>query len=332
MASLAEIRAKLQAQEDKSKDRGGKSGGGDNSIYAFWNIPEGSTAVLRFLPDADESNTFFWRERQIINIPFAGVKGGESKQVVVKVPCVEMWGDTCPVHAVIRPWFKDPRMEDMGRKYWKKRSYLFQGTVPTNPLADDVSENPIRRFIINPSIFGIIKSALMNPEMEELPTDYIQGTDFRLVKTSKGGYADYSTSTWARKERSLNEQELGAIAQHGLYNLNDFLPKKPNAEELNAIVEMFEASVDGELYDPARWAQFYKPAGYRDESGPTASSATPAAAKAPAVVKSTAWENDAEEAAASITPAAPAAPAVPAAGTKPSVDDLLSMIRNRKTA
>lgn len=334
MATLAEIRAKLQAQEDKSKDRGGKSGGGDNSIYAFWNIPEGSTAVLRFLPDADESNTFFWRERQIINIPFAGVKGGDSKPVVVKVPCVEMWGETCPVHAVIRPWFKDPRMEDMGRKYWKKRSYLFQGTVPTNPLADDASENPIRRFIINPSIFGIIKSALMNPEMEELPTDYIQGTDFRLVKTAKGGYADYSTSTWARKERSLNEQELGAIAQHGLYNLNDFLPKKPNAEELNAIVEMFEASVDGELYDPARWAQFYKPAGYRDESGPTTGSAAPAAAKAapvatPAAAAASdtpAWEADAAEAAASIAPVAPAA------GTKPSVDDLLSMIRNRKTA
>jgi len=175
----------------------------------------------------------------------------------------------------------------------------------------------------------------MNPEMEELPTDYIQGTDFRLVKTAKGGYADYSTSTWARKERSLNEQELGAIAQHGLYNLNDFLPKKPNAEELNAIVEMFEASVDGELYDPARWAQFYKPAGYRDESGPTAGTAAPAAAApvakavpAPTASDTPAWEDDAAEAAASIAPVA----AAPAAGAKPSVDDLLSMIRNRKTA
>jgi len=174
----------------------------------------------------------------------------------------------------------------------------------------------------------------MNPEMEELPTDYIQGTDFRLVKTAKGGYADYSTSTWARKERSLNEQELGAIAQHGLYNLNDFLPKKPNAEELNAIVEMFEASVDGELYDPARWAQFYKPAGYRDESGPTTGSTAPAAKAAPvatpaaaAASDTPAWEADAAEAAASIAPVA-----TPAAGTKPSVDDLLSMIRNRKTA
>ncbi len=331
MASLAEIRAKLAQQEERTKSQG-NTGSGDNSIYAFWNIPEGSTAVLRFLPDADESNTFFWRERQIINIPFSGVKGGDTnKPVTVKVPCMEMWNETCPVHAAIRPWFKDPRMEEMGRKYWKKRSYIFQGFVPTNPLADDQPENPIRRFIINPSIFGIIKSALMNPEMEELPTDYVQGTDFRLVKTSKGGYADYSTSTWARKERSLNEQELGAIAQYNLYNLNDFMPKKPNAEELNAIVEMFEASVDGELYDPARWAQFYKPAGYRDEvaTGSTTSAApapAPKAAPAPVAAPQTTEDDDPP-----FDTSAASAPA-PAAAGKPSVDDLLSMIRNRKSA
>lgn len=335
MATLAEIRAKLQAQEEKSKDRTTGSGTGDNSIYAFWNNPEGSTAVLRFLPDADETNSFFWKERQIINIPFAGVKGGDTnRQVTVKVPCVEIWGDSCPVHAIIRPWFKDPTMEEMGRKYWKKRSYLFQGFVPQNPLQEEAPENPIRRLIINPSIFNIIKGALMDPEMEELPTDYIQGTDFRLIKTTKGQYADYSTSAWARKERSLNETELAAIAQYGLYNLNDFMPKKPNAEELNAIVEMFEASVDGELYDPARWAQFYKPAGLRtEETGAPAVSVPAAAPRAQPKAQPIVDEDDVpfESAVAAPAPKAVAEVAQPAAttGAKPSVDDLLSMIRNR---
>ena len=67
MASLAEIRARLQEQENKQG--GATRGGMDNAIYPFWNIPENSTATLRFLPDADESNTFFWRERQMIKIP-----------------------------------------------------------------------------------------------------------------------------------------------------------------------------------------------------------------------------------------------------------------------
>ena len=57
MASLADIRARLQAQDNKSS---GSSFSGDNAIYPFWNIPEQSTAVMRFLPDANESNPFFW--------------------------------------------------------------------------------------------------------------------------------------------------------------------------------------------------------------------------------------------------------------------------------
>src|SRR5210317_1336202 len=115
MASLQEIRAKLQASEN----RGGNasSGGGDNAIYPFWNIPENSTSIIRFLPDGDASNTYFWRERQMIRLEFNGVKGDpESRKVTVQVPCNEMWGPvgSCPILSEVRPWFKDPALEDMG--------------------------------------------------------------------------------------------------------------------------------------------------------------------------------------------------------------------------
>ena len=69
----------------------------------------------------------------------------------------------------------------------------------------------------------------MDPDMEELPTDYTAGVDFRLNKTSKGGYADYSTSNWARRDRPLDDAEMAAVNTHGLFNLSDFLPKKPDA-------------------------------------------------------------------------------------------------------
>ena len=62
------------------------------------------------------------------------------------------------------------------------------------------------------------------------------GTDFRLTKTTKGQYADYSTSKWARKESALTEEELAAIDTNGLYNLNDFLPTKPSEEGVQATV------------------------------------------------------------------------------------------------
>ena len=130
MASLAEIRAKLQAQETRSN--GNSNSYGDNAIYPHWNINEGETATIRFLPDSNPNNTFFWVERAMIRLPFAGIVGdNETKTTVVQVPCMEMWGPTgsCPILAEVRPWFKDSSLEDMGRKYWKKKSYLFQGFV-----------------------------------------------------------------------------------------------------------------------------------------------------------------------------------------------------------
>jgi hypothetical protein len=238
---------------------------------------------------------------------------------------MEMWGETCPVHAEIRPWFKDPSMEDMARKYWKKRSYLFQGFVVDSPLQEDsVPENPIRRFIINPSIFNIIKQALMDPDFPEIPTDFEQGTDFKLAKTQKGQYADYSTSNWARRERGLTEDERNAIASNGLHNLDDYMPKKPTAEGVNAIFEMFEASVDGQLYDPARFGQFYRPAGVNLDN----ISSAPAAPATPAPVAETApAPAPAPQAVAESAPA-PAAPAADA--SQSSAADILAAIRARK--
>ena len=326
MASLAEIRARLAAAES---NKGGQSTGGDNAIYPHWNIDEGQSATLRFLPDGNAKNTFFWAERAMIKLPFAGIKGEmDSKQVQVQVPCVEMWGDACPILAEVRGWFKDKSLEDMGRKYWKKRSYVFQGFVRENPLSEDrTPENPIRRFIIGPQIFTIIKSALMDPELEELPTDLLRGLDFRITKTSKGGYADYSTSKWSRKESALTEAEQAALAAHGLFDLAEFLPKKPSDTELKVMKEMFEASVDGKPYDPDRWSQYFRPAGVSAPAGGSTAAAAPveaaeAPAARPAAVATSSFDED-------DTPTATAPVVKPAAGGQ-NAQDILAMIRARQ--
>ena len=327
MATLAEIRAKLREQETNSSGNR-QSSGGDNAIYPHWNMAEGSEAVLRFLPDADPEATFFWKERLMIKLPFAGIKGQtDSRPVTVNVPCMEMYGEACPVLQEVRGWFKDPSLEDQGRKYWKKRSYIFQGFVADNPISEDTTpDNPIRRFIIGPQIFQIIKGALMDPEMEELPTDYVRGVDFRIKKTSKGGYADYSTSQWSRRERALTDEEKAAIETHGLHNLNDFLPKKPTDVEVKVIQEMFEASVDGEAYDPERFGQYFRAPGMSAPTGdPNKSASAPAATPAPTPAP--------EPVAETVAQPAPAATTASASEDKPSserANDILAMIRNRQ--
>jgi hypothetical protein len=331
--SLAEIRAKLQAQETK-KSGNKESQTSDNTIFPHWNIPENSTARVRFLPDADHKNSFFWLERLTIKLPFSGIKGqADSKPVIVQVPCVEMYGDACPILAEVRNWYKDESLKETANKYWKKRSYLFQGFVRDNPMGDEKSpENPIRRFVISPQIFKTIKDSLMDPELESIPTDYSSGLDFNIKKSKKGEYADYSTSSWARKESALTQEEATAIEQFGLFNLSDFLPKRPNDEELRIIKEMFEASVDGEAYDPERWSNYYKPYGLTsrddDNAGPTNASAKVAAvAHQPAPVT----EEDSEPPFEVTTPVATvtAQPATKPAAQK--AEDILAMIRNRKT-
>ena len=328
MATLAEIRAKLQ--EAQSKSTGQSTGGGDNAIYPHWNMQEGKEAVIRLLPDGNPNNTFFWVERAMIKLPFAGIKGEtDSRPVQVQVPCVEMYNDgtACPILTEVRGWFKDKALEEMGRKYWKKRSYIFQGFVVEDPIKEDrIPENPIRRFIIGPQIYQIIRSALMDPELEELPTDFMRGVDFRIAKTSKGGFADYSTSKWSRSERAISDADKAAIEQFGLHNLSDFLPKKPTDVELKVMKEMFEASVDGEAYDMDRWGQYFKPAGMGQATGDPNKAAAPRAAVAVPVAA-------AEEDAPWEEPAAPAVKAAPAASTGESASraqDILAMIRNRQ--
>ena len=328
MATLAEIRAKLMQQENRAG--GGDRPAGDNAIYPFWNLEQGKESTVRFVPDGDPNNTFFWVERLMIKLPFAGVKGEtDSKPVTVQVPCMEMYGETCPILSEVRGWFKDKSLEDLGRKYWKKRSYIFQGFVTEDGLTEkETPANPIRRFIIGPQIFQLIKSALVDPELEELPTDLERGVDFKLVKTSKGGYADYSTSKWSRRERPLSDEERAAITEHGLFNLKDFLPKKPGDVELKVIKEMFQASVDGEPFDKDAWGQYFRPAGMAAVTGDPNVTAHVADTVDPDDVP--ARSTPVTASVSTPAPAAQAEAAPAATGGSGRAEDILAMIRNRQ--
>ena len=348
MATLAEIRARLSATQQKPKEE--RQTTFDNTVYPHWNADEGTTASVRFLPDQDPSNPYFWVERQTINLEFVGIKGQPGgRPVTVKVPCVEMYDPKafCPITSEIRTWYKseDASLKELANKYWKKRTYIFQGFVRQNPIAEDSTPaNPIRRFVISPQIFAIIKASIMDPELEELPTDYNRGLDFNFKKTTKGNYSDYSTSNWARKESALTEAEQAAIKTHNLYNLAEFLPNRPSEAELNIQKEMFEASLNGEEYDTERWGAYYRPYGVaapkadntssapvRETVTSTMSPAVVAAAKPAPAKELEAWEADVAVAESVVVPTttAPAHTAVPANEKAASI---LAMIRNRPQA
>lgn len=318
MSKLAALRAKLAEQENKS---GGNKSRGDGLTFPFWDAPKDSTSTIRFLPDGNEDNPYFWAERQLIKLPFRGVKGhDENREVIIQVPCMNMFGESCPVMKDVSPWFDLGKEEkDMAHKYWKKKSYIFQGFVRDTEVTEDTPpENPIRKFVIGPQIYKVIDASLRDPEMEEYPPEYEEGLDFRLVKGHNGTFADYSTSKWARKTTALTQEERDAVETHGLVDLSTYLPAKPDGEHLNAIYEMFEASVEGELYDPARWGQYYKPWGLELTSADRKASGT--AKSEPAASTSNSASTASSEA-----PAREPAASVPSG----SAADILAKIQNR---
>ena len=270
---LAKLREGLKTQDEK-KTRSPVFTG-DNASYPFWNIAEGSSTTVRFLPDKDPENAFFWVERQAIRLPFAGQVGGDyptDKEVTVTVPCNDMFeAGTCPIIAETKPWWKQgPDKEALARLYYKKRSFIFQGFVVNTSFDEgSVPENPIRRLMINPSIYEIIKQSLMNPEMEDVPTDYFGGRDFKIAKTKKGEFANYSTSSWSFRVRPLNEIENVALTQYGLFNLADYRGARPDADGLLMIKAMFHDSLAGKPFDFEAYGKTYRAYGDRNEDSET---------------------------------------------------------------
>jgi hypothetical protein len=331
--TLAAIKAKLLEGQKKSSGESAPRTGGDNASYPFWNIPVGSSATLRFLPDNDPDNVFFWQKREVIKLPFEGSVGGEyatNKKVTVNVPCIDMFGMSCPITAYIRPWWKDEEKKELARTYYKKKSYLFQGFVVADGVGEtEVPENPIRRFVINPSLYEIIEKSLMDPEMEDAPTDYVNGCDFKIQKTQKGEYANYQTSQWSRRARSLTETELGAIDQHGLFTLKNFLGRVPDADEIAAITAMFHDSLDGKPFDTESYGQYYRAYSDRNSGDADAVSSTPARAAAPTQAPATVAAPVSEYVAEAAPAAAPVTPAV-VTGSTASAADIMEKIRNRQ--
>jgi len=115
---------------------------------------------------------------------------------------------------------------------------------------------------------------------------------------------------------------MAAVNAHGLFDLSEFLPKKPDATAVKVMQEMFEASVDGEAYDPDRWSNYFRPAGMQARTGDPQKEASP---QATATSQSAPAPTPAPEAAPVAAPVA--APAEAAGG---GASDILAMIRSRQ--
>lgn len=254
MTTLSEIRARLQSKAAQQNANRTTSGG--SLVYPHWNIGEGQSTTLRFLPDADPSNVYFWVERKLIKITFEETDDKIAKTDLT-IPCLEMWDEKCPILDIARAEYKKDKDNAKALKIWPKKSYLYQGFVIDTPLKEETPpESPLRLFIISPQIQPLIESALADNELDEVPCDYDKGRNFKVIKTSKGGFADFGTSKFMMKATPLTDEQK-EIAKSA-YVLKDRLPKKPSADELKLYEEAYKAYIAGECFDTSRWGSLLK--------------------------------------------------------------------------
>jgi len=268
-AKLEHMRQLIKEENDR---KNGNRSGGDRTFYPAFNIPEKGTAVVRFLPDQDDNNPWFWIERQTIRLEFSGLIGERvsGEPVSVTVPCMDMYVPrSCPIIAATRQWWNTD--EKLARKYWKRRSFIAQGFVVSSPFEEpDAPDNPIRLFRFGTKLIDKLKAGLMDDEMEDSPFDYLKGTDFKIKRTKQGEFNNYDTSEWSRRSRPLSESEHMAIERFGLFNLKDFLGTRPDNDGVEIIKSMFHDSIDGKPFDMAAYGNYYKPYGM-GQSAPTTS-------------------------------------------------------------
>jgi hypothetical protein len=233
MISLKDIRAKLVASSSTTNKTF------TDNLYRFWDMPAGSTTRVRFLPDTDQSNSFFWVEQRAITLQFRGTKQNPTTPVQVRIPV------TNEVMAYNRElWLVD---EALGRKFYPKRTYIMQAFVVQDAM-NTFNDTQVVRLNISEQVMKNIKSGLLDPSMETNPTDFVNGLDFKIVKSQQGQFANYSTSAYVRKDTALrpDQVETATAIQHLTTLLDDMSKVNPD----HALMAL-DLAVNNQLFDNA---------------------------------------------------------------------------------
>jgi len=186
------------------------------------------------------------------------------------------------------------RIAKVASAHWIKPLFYYQGFVIKPGFAEEnTPENPIRIFPMVKQVHTVIKASLSDETInfEGLPTGEFEvdeikalmsdedleesvqeeilqstlGHNFVLKKTKQGEHPNWLTSTWMLTSKDLlDDEQLGAVAEHGLHDLRKRLPKQPTEEQYDIYEEMMQISI-GRLLgtDDGFWNPEWEEAGIK---------------------------------------------------------------------
>lgn len=216
MKNLREKYLKLKEEKENKKVKN------DPKYLNFFDLPEGKTMTVRFLPDSATDDIF---------VEFAQ-HGGELKNSKIgKISCASTSsGQRCPACSHSYEFHKNGEKDEA--KLWRrKETYIAQVVVIESPIEVPATEdgNPVKLFRMPFSIKDIIVESVINQTIED-PT----ANDFVIKKTvNKGGFADYSKSYFKTKESDIPESIL-SNENLSLYNLSDEIPEPATEKQVQA--------------------------------------------------------------------------------------------------
>lgn len=230
--SLDQLKAAFSKQEAKSDNTGYW-----DKFYPFWKMELDQTALVRFLPDLDENNPMGF---VVENLSHKLTVNGKERTV----PCLKMYGESCPCCELSRKYY-DEKDEKMGLKFWRRQDFIAQLLVLHSPFeyphTDD--DNPVRLVMLGPKIFKLIQAAFASGDLEDNPTDFVNGYDFRFTKSKQGQWADYTLSKFVPKQSPVPADLLDRMV---LNNLADYRTRKIDRATMEA---MIQADLNGASYE-----------------------------------------------------------------------------------
>jgi hypothetical protein len=269
----------LDRLKTELKSRGGS---GSNLFYNYRrHLPYDATSTVRFLPASsdlmeNEVQPRFWLPKKIIRLRFENPEQAES-EVILPIPVMQMYTGGKTENDLILKQVKvlydeADKLKKNGKEeeakqiqakasyHWTRGECIAQGfVVKSGFIEPDLPENPIRLFELNKQLMNVITATLNSddPEtkLEFWPCHGKKGSNFVIKKTRSGDYPKYDAGSCFSRQgpTSLSTEQLASLDEHGLFDLNDFLPKRPSDAEYQVLAEIVRMSIEGERVWDKDW-------------------------------------------------------------------------------
>lgn len=220
--------AELTEQFKQKTTEGGAGNATWRLFFNFWKAEMDTVSVVRFLPDADDENPMGFL---VENLAHELVINGKRE----KVPCLKMFGEDCPICALSQNYYDEKSAdhnEQLGKKYYRKKSYIGQVLVMETPIEHD-AEQIVKLIEFGPAVFKQIQASFQSGDLEEAPYELKGGYNFRIKKTKSGEYASYTTSSFAPKQTDVGDDVIEKLE---LFDLKEYRTARVSRDVLEAML------------------------------------------------------------------------------------------------